>query len=220
MRRIILFLSVVIFSNYLFAQKNQLSIGLSGSLDTYDYNFRLNENQYGEYETNPAFSLGLNFKYNFSEKLFAKGKFQYSGKKYKWIYDYTLVEPVAGTLLAEYVDYKLDYVGIPFFIGYYILNGDKFKMGPSAGLVPEFFINSSQTAIYTDGSKEECEPSDFNKILLSAQINLAFEYHLGNKLFISMEPYFQPGFNTINRDHMESPSLSYGGTVSINYKLN
>ncbi len=220
MRKLIIISTFLLLSNLSFGQENKFSIGILSSFDKFDYDFKPITGFNHEYDINSAYSLGLNGKYNFADRHFAKGAIQYSKRGYRLNYDFNIMESGDPAIPRE-TTIKLDYIGVPLFIGYNLYNGEKFKISPSLGLVSEFLISDNETSVFENNSERESEflNQDLNKFLISSQVNLAFDYHFSNKIFLSLEPYFRIGFNAIDEDRIESSSISYGGIISINYKL-
>jgi len=220
MKKLIIISTFLLLSTLSFGQENKFSIGILSSFDKFDYDFKPITGFNHEYDINSAYSFGLNVKYNFAERLFAKGAILYSKRGYKLNYDYTLMEP-GDPYIPRETTIKLDYIGVPLFVGYILYNGEKFKIAPSLGLVSEFLIRDNETSVFGDNSERESEflNQNLNKFLISSQLNLAFDYHLSDKIFLSLEPYLRIGFNAIDNDIIKSNSISYGGIISINYKL-
>lgn len=220
MKKLSIILIILLVSNLSFGQENKFSIGILGSFDKFDYDFKPITGFNHEYNINSAYSLGLNVKYNFAERLFAKGATQYSKRGYQLDYDYNFMDP-GDPYIPRETTIKLSYIGIPIFIGYNLYNGERFKIAPSVGLVSEFLISDTETSVFEDNSERESEflNQDLNKFLISSQLNLAFDYHFSDKIFLSLEPYVGIGFNAIDEDKIKSNSISYGGIFSINYKL-
>ena len=220
MKKLIIISTFLLLSILSFGQENKFSIGILSSLDKFDYDFKPITGFNHVYDINSAYSLGLNGKYNFAERLLAKGAIQYSKRGYKLNYDFNIMEPGDPAIPKE-TTIKLDYIGVPLFIGYNLYNGEKFKIAPSLGLVSEFLICDNETSIFENNSERESEflNQNLNKFLISSQLNLAFDYHFSDKIFLSLEPYLRIGFNAIDEDRIESSSISYGGIISINYKI-
>ncbi|MCF8363153.1 MAG: PorT family protein [Prolixibacteraceae bacterium] len=220
MKKLIIISTILLLSNLSFGQENKFSIGILSSFDKFDYDFKPITGFNHEYHINSAYSFGLNFKYNFAERLFTKGAIQYSKRGYKLNYDYNVMEP-GDPLIPRETTIKLDYIGVPLFIGYNLYDGEKFKIAPTLGLVSELLISNNETSVFEDDSERESEflNQNLNKFLISSQLNMAFDYHFSNKFFLSLEPFFSISINAIDNEIMESNSISYGGILSINYKL-
>lgn len=231
MNRLIIISTILLLSNISFGQKNKISIGLLGSLDKFNSKPVTGSNY--ECEINTAYSFGLNVKYNLAKRLFIKVGGQYSKREYKLDYNFIFTES-GDPLIPRETTNELNYIGIPLFMGYDLYNGDKFKIAPSFGLLNEILFSDNETTIFEDNSEIE---SDFlrqalDKIIFSYQFNLAFSYHFADRLYLSFEPYLRFGFIAYNNepyprfgfdandvDIFDSNSMSYGGVLSINYKL-
>lgn len=220
MKRLIIINIVLLLSIISFGQENKLSIGVFSSLCKYEFDFKHDIGAYSNYEINSSYGVGLNVKWNFSERFYTKGVIQYAERGYNLEYDFNLMES-GDPLIPRKTTIDLYYLGIPLFLGYDLYNGDKFKIAPSLGVINELLIGDNETSIFEDNSERESEilNQNLNKYLLSSQLNLAFEYHLSNKLFFNLEPFVRISFTSIDDVMVESNIFSYGGTLSINYKL-
>ena len=220
MRRIILILSILFISNSLIGQGNKISIGLSGSLDNYDFDFKPIIGFDHEYEINSAYSFGLNVQYNITERLFSKGGVQYSRKGYNLDYKYIFIDS-GDPFIPRETNINTCNLSIPLFLGYYFKNGELIKLFSSLGIVSDFLLNNTETTVFEDDSNRESEflNQNLNQAIFSTQLNIGFEYHVGEKLFFTIEPYLRYGFNAVDDDIMESNLISYGGILSVNYKL-
>ena len=220
MKRLTIILVILLFSNFSFGQKNKTSIGFFYSLDKYDFEFERSTGLYHNYEINSSYSVGLNVKWNFSERLFINGAIQYAERGYKLDYDFDIMEP-GDPLIPRRTTIDLNYFGIPLFLGYDLYNGDKLKIAPSMGLVNEFLIKDKEKSTFEDSRESESEilHQDLNKYLISLQLNIAFEYHISDKIFLNLEPFLRTGFNAIDEEMVKSNTFSYGGILGINYKL-
>lgn len=153
-------------------------------------------------DINEAFVLGLNFRYKFSERLFAQGGLQYSERGYTlegWE-PYSPGSGLGDPTIGANTGVELSYIGVPLFVGYCVLNSDRVKIETALGFVTEFLV----------GDNLEAPSNRRNSVLLSPQLNLGFEYHFGNKWFVSVEPCVR--LNTIATDPVirEPISVSEG----------
>lgn len=211
MKRTLVLLGVILISTITNGQDKKMSLGAFATFDQYDYDFKPVESSDSSYEINDAFTVGLNFRYKFSERLFGQGGLQYSERGYKfegWV-------PLeAGVGMGDPAIFlnpteNLSYIGIPLFLGYYVKDGERFKIAPAFGFVTELLVSDNQ----------ELRSDALNSILFAPQLNLGFEYHIGNKWFASLEPYIRLNTIAVQPAIMESTSISYGGIFSVNYKL-
>lgn len=220
MKKLIIINVILLLSFNSIGQESKFSIGVFSSIGRHNFDFKRTAGFYHNYELNLSYSVGLNVKWNLSERFFTKGAIQYSQIGYKLEYDFNLIEP-GDPLIPRETTIDIYYFGIPIYLGYDLYNGDKFIIAPSAGLVNEFIIGDNETSIFEDNSERDSKllNQNLNKYLISSQINLAFEYHLSDKLFVNLEPFLRIGFTSIDDEMVESNTFSYGGILSINYKL-
>lgn len=218
MNRLILISIILLTSNIAFGQEHKISIGFLTSMDKFELKPIAGFNT--NHELNPAYSFGLNLKYNFSERLFTKGIIQYSKRGYELNYEFNFTDP-GDPYIPRETTFELNYIGIPLFIGYNLYHGEKFKIAPSLGLVNELLVNDYETSVFEDDSERESKmlSQNLDKFLISSQLNLSLDYYLSDMIFLSLEPYLRIGFTEIENDFVKSNPISYGGILSINYNL-
>jgi len=216
MRKFIIILSVVFASILVKGQENKFSIGIEGTIDFYNYFFKQTSGE--QFKALPGYNAGYRFQYNINEKLSLHFGILYSMKEYKKDYIYFIISgfPPRTTKLKSY------YLNIPFSIGYRVFSRGKLSIYPSVGMISGIFDESKEMTLFY-GYRDE-EPSDYlnqnlSKFLLSAQLDLGFEYMFLKRLFITIAPYFNYGINKMDNAIMNSNSISYGGMLSINYKF-
>ena len=124
MKRLIIISIIFLLSNFSFGQENKISIGILGSLDKFDVEFKPITGFDHKYEINSAYSFGLNVKYNLIERIFAKGVVQYSKKGYKLTYEFNFMDP-GDPYIPQETTIELNYIGVALFVGYNLYNGEK-----------------------------------------------------------------------------------------------
>jgi len=209
------------FSSFLaLGQENRMSFGLAGSVDKYNFDFQpfagINQKQTNDL----SYSFGLRFQYGLNDKMLLRSGVFYSEKGYKTDYLWgPLVDPGDPYLPVE-SNLKLYYLNVPIMIGYNIINKAKFKLAPSTGIISEFLIGNTETSVFGDNSERASAflNENLSAVLLSVQANIAFEYHFARNAFLTFEPYMRYGFNKIDGRVMSSKPMSYGVSLSINYK--
>jgi hypothetical protein len=201
-------------------QEKIATIGVNGSIDYLNVDFKPITGFNHKYEMNQSFSFGLRFQYNISERLSLRSGMTYSVKGYKLNYKFILMDS-GDPVIPRESKLNIAYLGIPVMAGYSIINNERFKLSPSFGLINEILISNNETSIFEDNKEGESQflNQNLNKFLLSVQINLGLEYHIGKKIFFGLEPYLRYGFNKFDNEIMISNPVTYGGVLSINYKL-
>ncbi|MCK4661614.1 MAG: PorT family protein [Bacteroidales bacterium] len=221
MRKIILIFGIVFTSILVSGQENKISTGLASSVDYYNmFDFKSIVGFNHKYETNSAYSIGLRFQYNINEKLSLRSGLLYSEKGYKKNYNYIFMD-AGDPLIPKESNLKISYLNVPLIIGYYLINKGNIKFSSSTGIISEFLISNTEISVFEDNSERNSEflNQNLNGILLSAQVNVGLEYHMGKNLFFTIEPYVRYGINKIDDVIMNSNPISYGGILSVNYKL-
>jgi len=225
MKKLQLFLALSLVTLFVNGQQNKFSLGINSSLDYYTIDFNSPQIFYNhQYKTTASYSYGLNVQYNFNEQLFLQSGASYSKKGYQLIYDFRLVaidDPSLDPAIPSESKLKLSFINIPLMLGYYLKKEGKVRLSVATGVNNEILLKSSETTLFGGGKTKTSKilSQTTASFLSSAQLNLGIEYHLGNKLFFSITPYFRYGFNTINDVSINFNSISYGGVFSINFKL-
>ena len=224
MKKIILFSVFVLFAILANGQNNKLSIGITGSPDFYNYQFKSSQGFEHEYNTKVNYSLGLSLKYNFAERYSVKTGLLFSTKGY--ILDYSwLIAQTNDPLIAQKSNINLSYLDIPVLVSYEFYQRDKLSLYTSTGLIMSFLINEDETSTMGDGTEKETEFSKttfnqtFNNTLLAIDLEFGLKYNLNKKLFISLAPYLRYGLNKISDEVLESNPISYGASFGIHLNL-
>jgi hypothetical protein len=210
----------IVFSSILaFGQENRISFGLASSIDKYNFDFEPFDGIDQTQKTDLAYSFGLRVQYDFKDKLSLRSGILYSEKSYKTDYNFIAMES-GDPYIPRESNLKARYLNVPLMIGYVIINKANFRFTPSAGIISELLVGKTETTIFDDNTESDTEflSKDLSKILLSAQINVGFEYHFDRNAFVTFEPYLRYGFNKTNEKIMISKPISYGAILSINYK--
>jgi hypothetical protein len=224
MKKINLILFLFFVSAFGLAQQNKFSCGLVGGYDSYSLKAK---NSFGfTHEFNPklAFSIGLQFQYNFNEKLFSKSGLLYSVKGYEVDYNFNFIatDPIyLDPAIPKSGKFDVKTIALPLSLGYYFKNSEKVKVSSAIGVFSEYVINTntettSQTDKVTNSTKL---PYPMSTLLFSSQLNLGIEYHFTKKLYLGATPYFRYAFNKVKDLQMEFNSVSIGGYISLNYKF-
>lgn len=215
---------ILAISNLIIAQESKLSLGLVGSVDIQKNNYETPTGAQKNYEFNSliGFSAGMRAQYMLSDKFFLRSGLLYAQRGYQ--VDYNFIFRDLGDPAIPRTSYiKSYFLTVPILIGYGALDGEKFKIIPAAGINVGFGINETETTIYEDDSKRKSDlpefmQSELNKSQVSIQLNLSVEYHLTEKLFVSIEPYINYGFSGLNDNIEKGNPMTYGGILGVNYK--
>lgn len=102
----------------------------------------------------------------------------------------------SGPTELRFLD-EFHYLGLPFLLNFRT-SSSKWQFFSSAGLIPEFLLNSSSRTIfyYRDGNKEkESRPStqEFNRINIVGSLSIGLEYLLSKEASLRMTPNLRFG---------------------------
>lgn len=202
----------------LFGQENQISIGIFGSFDKYW--FDTHPSFVSDFD-NDAASFGFDIQYNFDERLHIKSYFELAKANQELVYNFITLNEEPDPQIPGRTSLGVTYFGIPILLGYYLMSNKSVKLSTSAGVVSEFLVSEDEMSVFQDGSKRESEflIQDINRTRFSAQINVGLEYHFTSFLFMALEPSLRFGFQSSNNIFTEQKPFSFGGMVSINYKM-
>lgn len=218
---LILFLSLTFFSGA-FTQPNKLSFGVIGIYDNYTLKTRNNFGFNHEYASKLSFTSGINIQYNLNEKCFIKSGILYVKKGYEVDFNFIAIDPIyLDPAIPNVAAIDINVLAIPTMFGYYIINKDKFKLSSSIGMFNEYVFKTTSTFINHMGTEYKSSelPSNMSRMYFSSQLNLGVEYHFSERWYLGLSPYFRYAFNTIGSSKMDYSPISYGGGISLNYKL-
>ena len=205
-------------------QDKKISLGISGSLDFYKYQFNDILDNSHSYKNRINYSTGLTLNYNFNEKFAVKTGLLLSTKGYILDYNWILIDPSDPAIPSE-SNMKLSYLDIPLWVSYNYLKIGKLTLLASTGVVTSLLINEKEVSTMGDGSIKETDFAKklllqkLNSTLLAIEIELGLKYNINDKIFISLEPYFRHGLNKISDDVLKSNPNSYGANLGFHIYL-
>ena len=224
MKKTSLFSILLLLTILVNGQVNKLSIGIIGSPDFYNYQFKSIPGFDHEYKTKTNYSLGLSMNYNFAEKISVKTGLLFSTKGYILDYSWGNIEPNDPLIPLE-SNINVSYIDIPVLVSYDFVHQDKLSLFASTGIVTSFLIKEKEISKMGDGSEKETEFSKtglnqkFNKTIFAIDLELGLKYNLSEKLFISIAPYLRYGLNKISDEVLESNPMSYGASFGFHFNL-
>jgi hypothetical protein len=227
MKKLIILIFIFGFNQVTKAQDKSLSVGLGGSFDK-----RLND-----YSENPwfgfdhqfsdisEFSFGIQFNYQFNEKIGLRSGISYSRKGYKLIYAWITPNGIDGSgdpSIPLESKFRLNYIDIPFGIYYQVVTNNRYTLSPSIGIMNSINIGESEISEMGDGTTNQTNFNSFNTkpYVLGARLGLINNFNLSDKVFISLEPYVMYNFSKLNDTDINKSDLTFGGCLSVNYKFN
>jgi len=224
MKKASLFSILILLTILVNGQANKLSIGIIGSPDYYNYQFKSIPSFDHEYKTQTNYSLGLSMNYNFSEKFSFKTGLLFSTKGYILNYSWVTAEP-NDPLIPQESNIKLSYLGIPLLVSYDFLHLDKLSLFASTGIVTSFLIKEKEISTMGDGTEKETEFSktsfnqNFSTALFAIDFEIGLKCNLSERLFISIAPYLRYGLNKISDEVLESNPMAYGARFGVHFNL-
>lgn len=217
---IVLILLVFSFSFNLFAQKDGLSIGLTGSLEGNKYFSSEFFNPPPNYNSHLANSYGLGVLYETKGKLFFESGLTYFSQGFDMEYNVIFRDP-GDPNIPNYTEYKLKYFRIPLQVGYSLFENGRWTFNPSIGLTTAFEVNNKTNTYYMSGRVEEGAllKKDLNKIQFGINLKLGLDLDINDKFHATISPIIGKGFNKLDKDYMESGQLTYGGSLNLYMRL-
>ena len=220
MKKLLILIFIFGFGQLIKAQEKGLSFGIGGSLD-----IRLND--YFEYNTGfprqfsniLKSSLGIQFNYQFNDKIGLRSGILYSRKGYKLTFKaIEITDPITPLEFKA----RLNYIDIPLAIYCQVMKSNRYTLSPSLGIMNS--INIRKYRIYKTGDGKKVETtinsSNANSYLLGARLGLINNFNLSNNIFISFEPYLIVNLYNLNDADISKPVIPFGGNLSVNYKFN
>ncbi|MDD4598777.1 MAG: outer membrane beta-barrel protein [Lentimicrobiaceae bacterium] len=120
---LVLFLLVLLANG----QVNKISIGIIGSPDFYNYQFKSVPGFEHEYKTKINYSLGLSINYNFAENASVKTGLLFSTKGYILEYSWAIAEP-NDPLIPQESNISVSYLDMPLLVSYDFLHLDNLSI--------------------------------------------------------------------------------------------
>lgn len=221
MKKISLLSVLLLLTTLVNGQVNKLSIGIKGSPDFYNYQFKDDIWGFGkEDKTKINYSLGPSVNYNISEKFSIMTGLLYATKGYILNYHFNLFDP-NDPAFPNKSNINVSYLDIPLLISYDFIDQDKLSIFASTGVVSSFLIKEKEISTMGNGSVKETKYSrpPFNKLLFAIDLGLGLKYNLSEKLFISIVPYWRYGLNKLNDKILESNQTSTGANFGFFFNL-
>lgn len=130
----------------------------------------------------------------------------------------------ASTSTAFSFKYKYEFIELPVFINFYLLQKNKFSLAVKAGIAPALLVKKTTVLneYYEDGTKERKILTDdevsYNKFNLNGITSIGIGYDINKKLQLIVQPQFQYYFisTTANTSIIEK-LYSAGINININY---
>jgi hypothetical protein len=227
MRKLITITIAIVLTLTTYSQKSVFSIGVGAS---YDYHI----NEYTQtpwpwfdhqYSNIFEFSLGSQFDIPIHNRLGIRTAISYSKKGYKLVYVWTTPDGGNGTddaAIPMETQFKLKYIDIPLSVYYHIINKDRYKFGPSIGIINSINIANSEVSIMGNGNKKNTSYRTFRSTsyLYGARLGLINNIDLNKKIFLSLEPYLIYNFSIINETDIQKSDFAFGSYLSIHLRLN
>ena len=207
-------------------QDNKFSIGVSGSPDFYNYDFKT-ISVIGfdcKYNTKTNYSIGLRLKYNFAERFALKSGLLYSTKGFVVNYTWIFNDPNDPMIPKKSIS-KAGYLDVPLLINYNIINRKNISLFFSPGFVIGLLINDKEVSIMENDSRKKTDllksdlNSKLNTFIYAIDIDFGLSYNLNTKLVLTLDPYFKYGLNKIDNGVLKSNPTSYGAELGCYYNF-
>lgn len=200
--------------NYFIEEDFKNSFGLKVSYDQFNYDF----NSF-YYSNRINFTAGLIYKRRFNSNLEFNTGLLYSEKGYAKE-AIILVDLTGGIVIGEYL-VSAAYIAIPLNLGYRYLLSKRLVIVPNGGFVYSALISKSVSSedIDVEPIIEEFLTQGIEGPLFAFNVALGIEWHLKEKYFFVLEPYFRNWFRNMNQAVIASAPTSYGIGLSFNRKF-
>lgn len=153
-----------------------------------------------------GFSAGIKFQYEFRVPLLLEFQTFYN----KCGYSLTIPE----TNLQEHIDFYIDFVSIPFLIGYnfYIGEQENFSISPKIGIVPSFFAHT-----YAKYHDEKFDTKIDNKVDWRGMFELEFAWKVNRLISIFLNFDARAGWTVITYTDISKIVENYAAPGVYNY---
>ncbi|MBI4649312.1 MAG: hypothetical protein HY738_22615 [Bacteroidia bacterium] len=129
--------------------------------------------------------------------------------------------------VIEKSELKAPCLDVPIMFLYNFLHRKIISTYISAGAITSFLLSDKEITTMADGTVKK-EKSGFLKgvykqdatnILFAGEILFGASFNLTKSLFITIEPYFRYGINTIYSNALNAHPTSYGAVIGFNYRM-
>jgi len=153
-----------------------------------------------------GFAAGLAFQYEFSTPVLFEIQTFYNRCGYGLT--------IPGTNLTEHIDFYMDFISVPFLIGYNFYIGEKenFSISPKIGLVPSFFVNT-----FAKYHGEKYDTKVDNKVDWRGMFELEFAWRVNNLLSIFLNFDARAGWTVITYSDISRIVAEYAAPGVYNY---
>lgn len=199
MKKLLLGISILIFSKTNHAQDKDWTIGLIGSP-----NFYFMEPYTGfehSYQTDLGLTIGLEATYSLGNKIAIGLGASLTSLEYQVNYDYVFSTPddpfipKSGTIKASYLD-------IPLLVRINLNSHNKIGLHPSMAINSSILVDSEDQTVYENNDTRSS--GSLNTSLISSQLGFGVSYKLSPTFNLKFEPsmrYYFKGFDKLMNNH-------------------
>ena len=214
-----MFLLLVLLVNFALsasAQTSKGSVGLIGSADFYNFEFKPDLQTGAMYDDIFNYSGGLEGGYHFTDSF--SGSLGLVGSKKGFEKEY--ISPIIDETYQEQLrTTRLDiyYLDIPVLFDYDFYLNEKVSVFASAGAVPGILLDDKEVSNYVTDTDRQTDfmNHNLNKVVLAGQVSGGFKLQVYDTKSIRIEPYFRKYFNKMAPDLMTENPNSYGIQIGI-----
>lgn len=225
MHNLISLLLLFCTSTCLFAQEESLFIGGYGTFETLDTDFVnlvFPGTQGTDFQALYGWGLGARAQYMITEDLSLKIGLAYMQRNYRgsFIAD---TSPFSSFFDPSTGDQTIHLMSVPIQLGYAIINREKIKLSPAAGINTGIGIGETTTIFTQNGGVNQGQGAaliiGFTEPSIAGLVSVGLEYHHSSTLFVALEPYFQHVIYVEEKETLFRNMNRYGAMLSVNYKL-
>ena len=241
MKKIILINFMLLISVLTQAQNKNISIGIIGGADYYNYSFwgfpdSIKIDNYDKFEFPKGehkfenkinYNVGLKAEYSVNNIIIGTNML-YSSKDYIVNYD---IKPdtING---KEYPAYdksllRFRYLDVNINLGYTLLGKSKFNIVPQVGFTAGILLKADSKITFTDNTEiiynkytDAYVQHQAEKILFAVTGAVSFRYAISNNIKILFSPYFAQYINQLAELPMDRNPMAYGAKIGVIYNFN
>jgi opacity protein-like surface antigen len=213
MKRLTLFVFILLSTTFIYSQSNTWSFGVIGSPNFYLIKARQGS---ASYTTKLGLTIGAESIYSLNMRLDLGLGVSIKSLGYQVDYNYTFLEP-NDPFIPKYGEVRSFYMDIPIFIRVNLFLGARITFFPSAAINSSFLINSRERITYEDNSIQE--RNNLRTYLLSLQVGLGVAYKINQKVSIKLEPRIRSYWEGFDKVTSTRPPTLFQTVIGLEYKI-
>ena len=204
-------------------QDSKLSLGVTGSTDFYNFDFRRIGEYFETFDTDLNASFGVSARYRLRDNLGLNLKILYATRDFTVDHNFRFIDPndPGFSELPRRTSVELAYLDLPIAINYTWLKKNNVDVFFSAGIAPGFLLSDDESTVFENNDRRNTTSftTGLNTFLIGGFLGAGIQYHLMDRLSIVLEPQYRYFFNRISDEIEDSPPQLFSIAVGAEIKF-